>query len=74
MSWRLLARDGNEIASGSATGGGVDGPGPFRFDVDYDRAASELGHLEVFEVDASAASQVRPGPWGIGAVISFIPL
>ena len=53
MQWRLLDREGEELASGFAMGGGVDGPAPFVFDVEYEAAERQIAHLEVFEEDAS---------------------
>ncbi len=49
VTWRLLARDGSVVAEGLTSGGGVDGPGPFRFVVDVVGGAEGLHHLEVDE-------------------------
>lgn len=59
--WKLKARDGAELASGHATGGGVDGPGPFSFTVAYTVAERQIGHLEVYEEDASDGEGNPPG-------------
>lgn len=59
--WRLLARDGSELAQGFAMGGGVDGPGSFAFAVEYAVAERQIGHLEVFEEDASDGEGFPPG-------------
>lgn len=61
VQWRLLARNGSELASGHTQGGGVDGAGPFRFTVDFQVDAPQLGHLEVFEEDASSGEGFPPG-------------
>lgn len=61
VNWRLLARDGSTLAEGFATGGGVDGPGPFAFTVEFAVPERQLGHLEVFEVDASDGEGFPPG-------------
>ena len=60
VNWRLLDRAGAEIASGFAMGGGVDGPGRYAFSVEYDVDARQLGHLEVFETDASGGEGFPP--------------
>ncbi len=44
-------------------GGGVDGAGRFAFTVEYDTASvvdRQIGHLEVFEVDASGGEGFPP--------------
>ena len=61
VNWRLLARDGSLLAEGHATGGGVDGPGPFAFAVPFSLAERQLGTLEVFEEDASGGEGFPPG-------------
>lgn len=53
VNWKLKARDGSELAAGHASGGGVDGPGPYTFTVSYTVAERQIGHLEVYEEDAS---------------------
>lgn len=62
VNWQLFDREGNELASGFTTGGGVDGPGRFSFTVTYDGALTdeEVGRLEVFEVDASDGAGFPP--------------
>lgn len=59
--WRLLARDGSVLARGFTNGGGVDGPGPFSFTVDFTVTEAEIGHLEVTEEDASDGEGFPPG-------------
>lgn len=61
VNWRLLGRDGGVLGEGFATGGGVDGPAPFAFTVDFAGTAPQIGHLEVFEVDASDGEGFPPG-------------
>ncbi len=58
--WRLLDRDGAELAGDFAMGGGVDGPGDFEFEVDYTVAELQIGHLEVFEEDVSEGEGFPP--------------
>jgi hypothetical protein len=59
--WRLLARDGSLLGQGTATGGGVDGPGPFGFSVPFAVGERQVGHLEVFEEDVSGGEGFPPG-------------
>lgn len=59
--WRLHARNGGLLAQGTATGGGVDGPGPFAFEVPFSVAERQIGTLEVFEEDASDGEGFPPG-------------
>lgn len=47
--WTLTARDGRELASGYATGGGADGKASFRFVVDYRAREPGIGQLRVAE-------------------------
>lgn len=61
VNWKLKARNGTELASGHTQGGGVDGPGPFSFTVDYKADQRQLGHLEIFEEDASGGEGFTPG-------------
>jgi hypothetical protein len=61
VNWRLIARNGTELARGNTQGGGVDGPGPFSFTVAYTTAEPQIGHLEVFEEDASDGEGFPPG-------------
>ncbi len=60
INWRLLARSGEVLAEGFAMGGGVYGPGPFSFTVEYTSPESQLGHLEVFEIDVSDGAGFPP--------------
>ncbi|MGD9068862.1 MAG: Gmad2 immunoglobulin-like domain-containing protein, partial [Methyloceanibacter sp.] len=61
VQWRLLARDGSVLASGNTSGGGVDGPGAFSFVIPYTVNVQQVGHLEVFEEDASDGEGFPPG-------------
>jgi Immunoglobulin-like domain of bacterial spore germination len=61
VNWKLVGRNGSELASGHTQGGGVDGAGPFAFTVTYSVPAQEIGHLEVFEEDASDGEGNPPG-------------
>ena len=60
VQWRLLGRTGEELASGFAMGGGVDGPARFVFAVEYEAAERQLAHLEVFEEDTSGGEGFPP--------------
>jgi hypothetical protein len=53
VPWRLLDRDGNQLAAGATMGGGVDGFGAFTFTVNFGVATQQIGHLEVLEDDPS---------------------
>ena len=59
--WRLHARNGSLLAQGTASGGGVDGPGPFAFSVPFSVPERQIGQLEVFEEDASDGEGFPPG-------------
>lgn len=59
--WKLLSKKGNVLASGHTTGGGTDGPGPFAFSVAYNVTERQIGHLEVYEEDASDGEGYPPG-------------
>jgi hypothetical protein len=59
--WRLHARNGSLLGQGTATGGGVDGPGPFAFSVPFTVGERQIGHLEVFEEDVSDGEGFPPG-------------
>lgn len=61
VNWKLVGKDGSELASGNTQGGGVDGPGDFSFTVPYDVDTRQIGHLEVFEEDASDGEGFPPG-------------
>jgi hypothetical protein len=60
VPWRLLDRDGTELAAGSTMGGGVDGPDHFSFTVDYTISSRQIGHLEVSEEDVSDGEGFPP--------------
>ena len=61
VQWKLIARDGSILASGNTSGGGVDGPGPFSVTIPYTVTAQQIGHLEVFDEDASDGEGFPPG-------------
>ena len=61
LNWRLLARDGTVLAESFTNGGGVDGFGPFEFNVEFTATTRQFGHLEVFEEDASDGEGFPPG-------------
>jgi hypothetical protein len=60
VPWRLLDRDGNELAAGATTGGGVDGFGGFSFTVNFGVPMQQIGHLEVIEDDPSDGEGFPP--------------
>lgn len=70
VNWRLLGRDGRAVAEGFTSGGGVDGPGPFRFTVEAD--AVGLHHLEVEEPKTSEEG-FPPGRTVLPLVLSSPP-
>jgi hypothetical protein len=53
IAWRLLGRDGRELAAGTASGGGFAGASPFGFTIAFDLPLAERGTLEVFEPRAT---------------------
>ena len=59
VPWRLLDEAGSELASGSTTGGGVDGPGDFSFTVSFTVPERQIGQLEVIEEDPSGGEGAR---------------
>lgn len=59
--WELRARDGRVLDAGHTTGGGVAGAASFAFSADFRLSAAELGHLTVFEPDASDGEGFPPG-------------
>jgi len=59
--WELRARDGRALASGHTSGGGVSGTAGFAFSAPFAVSKAQLGHLEVFEVDASDGEGFPPG-------------
>jgi hypothetical protein len=60
VPWRLVDRDGNQLATGATTGGGVDGSGSFSFAVSFNVASQQFGHLEVIEDDPSNGEGFPP--------------
>jgi hypothetical protein len=59
--WELRARDGRTLASGHTTGGGVSAAAAFSFSAPFVVSTPEIGHLVVFEVDASDGEGFPPG-------------
>lgn len=57
VTWTLTVRGGQELAKGTAKGGGVDGAGPLSFTVTAAVAKPTLAYLEVLEPSASG----KPG-------------
>lgn len=53
VTWTLTVRGGQELAKGTAKGGGVDGAGPLAFTVTAKVAKPTLAYLEVLEPSAS---------------------
>ena len=68
VQWRLLGQSGEVLSSGHAMGGGVYGPGPFRFSVEFEVAKRQVALLEVFEEDVSEG-QGFPPPRAVVPVI-----
>lgn len=60
VPWRLVDRDGNQLAAGATTGGGVDGFGPFSFVVNFSVTSQQIGHLDVSEEDVSGGEGFPP--------------
>jgi hypothetical protein len=61
VPWRLLARNGDVLASGNTSGGGVDGSGAFSFTVPFTIDERQIGHLEVYDEDVSDGEGFPPG-------------
>ncbi len=68
VQWQLTGRDGEVLASGHTTGGGVDGPARFAFSVEYEATERQVGRLTVFEEDV-AEGQGFPPPRAVVPVI-----
>ncbi len=60
VPWYLVDRDGNTIAESFAMGGGVDGPAPFEFTVEYEVDEPQVGHLFVGGNDPSGGEGFPP--------------
>ena len=60
VQWRLLGRRGEVLSSGFTSGGGVYGPAPFRFRVEFAVAERQIALLEVFEEDVSEGEGYPP--------------
>ena len=59
--WELRARDGGVLGSGHTSGGGVSGAAAFTFSAEFRVDRAQLGHLELFEPDASDGEGFPPG-------------
>jgi hypothetical protein len=70
VPWELRDQDGTVIARGAATGGGVDGPGAFRFTVPYTVPERQIGVLLVREDDPSGGEGRPPKDNAIPVVLS----
>ena len=60
VQWRLFGRRGEVLASGFTSGGGVYGPAPFRFSVEFAVTERQIALLEVFEEDVSEGEGYPP--------------
>jgi len=60
VPWYLVDREGNTIAESFTMGGGVDGPAPFEFTVEYEVAEAQVGHLFVGGDDPSDGEGFPP--------------
>ena len=60
VQWRLLGRSGEVLSSGHTSGGGYDGPAPFRFSVEFEASERQVALLEVFEEDVSEGEGFPP--------------
>ena len=60
VQWRLIDRRGEELAMGHASGGGVDGPARFEFNVSFQVADRQLASLNVYEEDVSEGEGYPP--------------
>ena len=77
FSWRLIGRDGRELAAGSASGGGLAGAAIFEFRVDFDLGLAERGSLELLEPRTTAESFPPPAtvlPFVLAAGVPKLPL
>ena len=70
VQWRLLDRTGEVLTSGHTSGGGIYGPAPFTFTVEYESAEPQIAHLEVFEEDVSEGEGYPPPRAVVPLVIS----
>jgi len=61
VQWRLLDRTGEELANGFTMGGGIDGPAPFEFTIEYATTKRQIAHLEVYE-EAMSEAEGFPSP------------
>ena len=58
VQWRLLDRTGEELANGFTMGGGIDGPAPFEFTIEYATTNRQIAYLEVYEEAMSEAEDL----------------
>ena len=70
VQWRLIGRTGEVLASGHTSGGGIDGPAPFPFAVEYETAERQIATLKVFEEDVSEGEGYPPPRAVVPVVIS----
>ena len=66
----LSGRTGAVLASGHTSGGGIDGPAPFTFTVEYESAERQIAHLKVYEEDVSEGEGFPPPRAVVPLVIS----
>lgn len=60
VQWKLSKENGVVIKRGYTSGGGVDGPGPFKFTVHYNVSKAQKGTLSVYEEDMSDGEGKAP--------------
>ena len=60
VQWQLLGRRGEILSSGHTSGGGVYGPAPFQFSVEFEVAERQVALLEIFEEDVSEGQGFPP--------------
>ena len=60
VQWKLAGQNGAVLARGYTRGGGVDGPAPFRFTVNFHTAKAQSGSLTVYEEDVSDGEGKAP--------------
>lgn len=69
VPWRLVDREGNVLAESTTMGGGVDGPAPFEFTVEYELSEAQVGHLFVGGDDPSDGEGFPPSTNQIPVVL-----
>lgn len=60
VPWSLVDREGNVLVESFSMGGGVDGPAPFEFTVEYEVTEAQVGHLFVGGNDPSDGEGFPP--------------